>query len=157
MGKYAESTTVDVIRSRAGIERILERYGASGFGFVQQGRKALVEFVVNERRIRFILELPDPTDKQWRFTNHKTPRKRTDNQVREAVEQETRRLWRCLHLCIQAKMECIESGIETFDDAFMAHFIMPDGSRFRDHALPAIERATLEGGKPQLMLTGGVE
>lgn len=59
MAKYAESTTVDAARSRAEIERSLQRYGARGFAYAWEDERAMIAFRLHERHIRFILPLPD--------------------------------------------------------------------------------------------------
>ena len=43
------------------------------------------------------------------------------------VAKETRRRWRCLLITIKAKLECIETGIETFEEAFLAHIVTETG------------------------------
>ena len=65
---YAHNTTVSAIRTRNEIEETLERYGADGFAYATQGNMATVIFAMENRRIRFVLELPDPKD--FRYTNH---------------------------------------------------------------------------------------
>jgi hypothetical protein len=55
-----------------------------------------------------------------------------------AWEQACRSRWRALFLCIKAKLESIESGIETFEDAFLAHIQMPDGKTVAEHVKPNI-------------------
>ena len=49
-----------------------ERYGADAFAYATQGNLATVIFAMENRRIRFVLELPDPED--FRYTNHNPPR-----------------------------------------------------------------------------------
>ena len=69
---YARNTTVSAIRTRNEIEETLERYGADAFAYATQGNLATVIFAMENRRIRFVLELPDPED--FRYTNHNPPR-----------------------------------------------------------------------------------
>ena len=71
---YARNTTVSAIRTRNEIEETLERYGADAFAYATQGNLATVVFAMDYRRIRFVLELPDPQD--FRYTNHNPPRER---------------------------------------------------------------------------------
>ena len=71
---YARNTTVSAIRTRNEIEETLERYGADAFAHATQGNLATVIFAMDYRRIRFVLELPDPQD--FRYTNHNPPRER---------------------------------------------------------------------------------
>ena len=65
---YARNTTVSAMRTRNEIEETLERYGADGFAYDTQGNLATVIFAMENRRIRFVLELPDP--EEFRHTNH---------------------------------------------------------------------------------------
>lgn len=44
MTKYAEQTSVRADRSRAEIERTLQRYGASSFAYGWQGNEATIMF-----------------------------------------------------------------------------------------------------------------
>lgn len=49
--------------------------------------------------------------------------------------------WRTLLLCLKAKLESVESGIETFEDAFLAQIVMPDGGTVAEHVRPRIAEA----------------
>ena len=51
MSRYAENTSVGTDKSRAEIERTLQRYGADGFMYGWQGARALVQFVAHGRQI----------------------------------------------------------------------------------------------------------
>lgn len=68
---YARNTTVSAIRTRNEVEETPERYGADGFAHAPQGNMATIIFAMENRRIRFVLELPDPDD--FRLTNHRLP------------------------------------------------------------------------------------
>ena len=68
---YARNTTVSAIRTRNEIEETLERYGADGFAYATQGNLATIIFAMESRRIRFVLEMPDPEN--FRYTNHSPP------------------------------------------------------------------------------------
>jgi primosomal protein N' len=52
MTRYASQTTVSPGRSREEIERVLTRYGASGFLSGYQGTRAFLAFLVAGRRVR---------------------------------------------------------------------------------------------------------
>ena len=68
---YARNTTATAIRTRNEIEETLERYGADGFAYATQGNLATVIFAMANRRIRFVLELPDP--EEFRYTTTARP------------------------------------------------------------------------------------
>ena len=69
-----------------------------------------------------------------------------------AWEQALRTRWRALLLCIKAKLESVESGIETFDTAFMAQIVLPDGRTVEERVLPEIEKAYLTGVAPTTLM-----
>ncbi len=46
---------------------------------------------------------------------------------------------------MKAKLEAVESGITTFEEEFLAHLVLPDGSRVADHALPAVAESYRTG------------
>ncbi len=131
---FAQGTKVPVDQTRLEIERTLRRYGADRFmNFVESGRAGIV-FELADRRVRFDLKLP------------------TDDDDRARKEQ--RRLWRALLLCIKSKLESVDSGIESFEEAFLSHVVMPDGKTVADHALPAV-KAIYQSGEMALLLPPG--
>ncbi len=79
---YAHNTTVSAIRTRNEIEETLERYGADGAAYPTEGSLVTVIFAMENRRTRFVLELPDPED--FRCTNHNPPRERGARAQHEA-------------------------------------------------------------------------
>jgi hypothetical protein len=149
---YAENTSVPADRSRAEIERTLQRYGASKFMYGYDEEHSMIAFVANNRQVRFILPMPDRDDP--RFTMTPSGRKRRDaNSMLAEYEKATRQRWRALALVIKAKLEAVESGITVFEDEFLAHIVLPDGSTAGDWMRPQIEKA-YEKNKmpPPLML-----
>lgn len=117
---YAADTIVPVDRSRAEIEKLLERFGADQFGYASSATHAQVMFRANSRTIRFDLPLSV-----------------TANDREKA--QRDRSAWRALVLSIKAKCVAVESGIVSFEVEFMPQTVMPDGRTVAQHALPAIE------------------
>ena len=61
-------------------------------------------------------------------------------------QQVQRQRWRALLFCIKAKLESVEAKIETFEEAFLAHVVLPDGKTVGEHALPAVA-AIYKGGQ----------
>lgn len=126
---YAIKTKVPVDRSRTEIEQILRRYKADQFGSAidDEKHRAMVQFRCAKRLIRFEMELP---------TN----------------DQKLRSRWRALVLAIKAKLESVDSGIETFEEAFLAHVVMPNGQTFGRVAIPQIQKAIEEGKMPTSLI-----
>ena len=135
---YARNTTVSAIRTRNEIEETLERYGADGFAYATQGNLATVIFAMENRRIRFVLELPDPED--LRHTNHSPPQERSQRAQREAHDQACRQRWRALLLVIKAKLEAVTTGISTIETEFLANIVLPDNSTAGEWTHPQIDR-----------------
>lgn len=150
MGRYAENTEVTSDRSRAEIERTLARYGADQFFYGWQSGAATVGFRMHARRVQFILPLPDRDADQFRLTPSRKF-ERTDTERDKAFEQAVRQKWRALALVVKAKLEAVESGITTFEEEFLAHIVLPDGSRVGDFMIPQIGRAYESGHMPPLL------
>ena len=126
---YAEKTVVSVDKSRLEIERILARYKADQFATAidNDAHRAMIQFRCQGRIIRFEMGLP-------------------------TQDQALRTRWRALCLTIKAKLESVESRIETFDDAFMPHIVMPNGDTFGHWAKPQIHKAIESGQMPQSLM-----
>jgi len=127
--KYAAKTKVPVDRSRSEIEAILKRYGADQFGSAidNDTHRAMVQFRCVGRIVRFEMTLP-------------------------IGEQALRSQWRALTLAIKAKLESVASRIETFEEAFLAHVVMPNGQTFGNVAIPQIAKAVESGVMPTTLI-----
>ena len=150
MTRYAAQTDVSVDRSRAEIERLITRYGATSTAFMNAPGRALIMFEANDRRVVFELPLPEQTSEEFK----KTPTGRTKKNPQAhyaAWEQACRQRWRSLALVIKAKLEAVESGITTFEDEFLSHIILPDGITVGKHIKPTIA-AWYAGGKMRPLL-----
>ncbi len=144
MRRFAEDTKVPVEQSRNEIERVLTKYGATKFAYAIEATQAMIAFEARARRIRFALPLL-----------HKKDGASENISERSTRERDTRRRWRALLLCIKAKLESTESGIETFESAFMAHIVMPDGHTVFEHAGPLIEQSYKSGKSMPLLPAPG--
>lgn len=152
-GRYAEKTTVPVERSEAEIKTLVQRYGARKFmsGTDEDAGLSIIQFEMRDRRVLFKLQLPSENDPAFRYDGRK--RRRTDTQVRAAYEQECRRLWRSLVITIKAKLESVESGIESFEEAFLSQLVIPGAGMktYGEYALPQIAHVYESGELPALL------
>lgn len=139
MAKFAENTSVSVEKSRAEIESLIVRYGATHTAFMSAPSRAVICFEAKGRRIMFELPLPDRSEK--RFQRDGRGSLRSAQKIGEAWEQACRQRWRALALVIKAKLEAVESGITAFEDEFLAHIVMPDGQTVASHVKPRIAQA----------------
>ena len=144
---YAENTKVAPERSRAEIEQTLNRYGAEAFSYGYEGDRAIVAFRAHGRFVRFEIHTP-PLDG---FIRTKSRQVRTPVQRRAAQEQAVRQRWRALLLVVKAKLESVESGIETFEEAFLAHILLPDSTTVGQYLTPQLEQAYETGNMPSLL------
>ena len=148
MTRYASTTSVSSAKSKAEIEAIVERYGASQFVSGWSAEHAVVGFTMQGRQVKFVLKMPDKADKQ--FTHHsKGPR--TADAALAQWEQACRSRWRALLLVIKAKLEAVESGISIFEDEFMANIVLPDGQLVGQFMRPQIAHAYETRQMPALL------
>lgn len=149
MSRYAERTEVTSEKSRAEIERTLRRYGANAFAYGWHGLQAHVMFEVADRRIRFVIPMPDPADAK--FTETPTGRERSQTAAEKEYEQAVRQRWRALALVIKAKLEAVDAHISTIEDEFLAHIMLPDGSTVGEQAIPRIRAVYATGQMAELL------
>jgi hypothetical protein len=112
---------VGVHRSRYELERILGRYGASDFAFVETDATASIQFAMHGRYVQLALPLPDPSGAL--FTHTPTGRPRGILAQERAYEQALREHWRALVLAVRGKLQSVESGISTFDEEFKGFLV----------------------------------
>ncbi len=157
MTRYASETSVSQDRSRAEIERTLQRYGADMFsyGWKDEGDEsfAYVMFRMANRHIRFVLRIPSRSAKEFQFTEQ--GRKRKPDAALKEWEQSVRQRWRALALVVKAKLEAVESGITTFEDEFMAHIVLPNGQTVGEYMVPQIAEAYESKKMPKLLAWNG--
>lgn len=148
MGTYAANTSVPTEQSRAEIERTLQRWGADQFMYGWDGDTAIVGFRMHDRQIKFVITLPDRNAPE--YTQHSRGR-RTPEAALKMWEQACRQRWRALNLVIKAKLEAVESGISEFENEFLAHIVLPDGSTVGDWVAPQIETAYTTARMPSML------
>lgn len=128
---YAVDTKVPVTSSRSEIERELTKYGATSFGFALMSDKSSVFFEFDGRRIRFDLPTKAGTS-----------------------EKEQRSKWRALNLSIKAKLVSVDTGIETFEEAFLAHVVLADGQSLYSAVKDSVEQQYVTGKVGPLLIEG---
>ena len=80
--KYASATKVSTDKSRSEIEKILQKYGATGFMYGWQRTQAIVGFQYNNIHIRFDLPMPDKNSDEF----IKTPGRKKDRNIESAYK-----------------------------------------------------------------------
>ncbi len=146
---YANKTDVSTERSRAEIERTLQRYGADQFMYGWDQKSAVVGFTMDKRQIKFLLPMPDKNDVKFKKTSIGKWRKK--EAAYKEWEQACRQKWRALSLVIKAKLEAVEAGISIFEDEFMANIVLPDGSTVGNFMRPQIATAYESRKMPKML------
>lgn len=141
MTKYAITTKVSPEQTLSEIQKLLTKYQAGKFGFIQDIVASFVAFEMKNRQIRFVLPMPNWDDYKKDVRGYL----RNKSQVENIYKQEIRSRWRALLLSIKAKLESVETGIESFDEAFMAHIVLPSGKTMSEWAIPQIEQSYSSG------------
>lgn len=151
MAQFANKTTVSVEKSKAEIERLLVRYGATGFftSWEDDPPCAMVGFKISGRMVKLAMDVPKQDDDKFVMTSN--GKWRTKENAFKAWEQAQRQRWRALKLIVQAKLEAVECGLSTVEREFLADIVMQDGSSFGDWASPQIEDMYSSGKMPPLL------
>jgi hypothetical protein len=144
---YAADTKVSVEQSRRELERTLTRYGVSAFSYGHDGERAVVMFAAHGRHVR--LEMPVPPLAEFALTP--TGLKRAGNAMEDARAKAQRQRWRALVLVVKAKLEAVDSGLISFEDEFLAHIVLPDGSTVGQWAHPQLEEVYTTGDMPAVL------
>ncbi len=130
---YAADTSTSVEKTRAELETVIGKFGADAFGYMADNGRAAITFRAHGKGVRFFLPLPSRTaQKEW--------------------EQGCRSAWRCLFLCVKAKLVAVEAKITTFEEEFMAHIVLPSGRTAGEEILPMINDAYRTGHMPEFTL-----
>lgn len=143
---YASGTSVPVERSMAELEKLLKDKGAQQFyrGFDEQ--RAIVGFKLGDRLIKF--ELPLPTLPDW---DAKKGHRYGKEAAMRRVEQQTREKWRALVLSVKAKLVGVEAGVESLEEAFLAHVVTPNGQTVYEHVRAPLADGYSTGTMPRLL------
>lgn len=155
---YAQDTSVSVEKSRAEIEKIIVRAGASKFASVISENEAVIGFALRGKYVKFVLPLPNRNDRKFthrRPGGGKTEKPRPQEDAYRQWEQGCRSRWRALGLCIKAKLEAVEAGITSFEAEFLSHFVVPGGGTVGEMLIPQLEEMASRGKMPTMLLLEG--
>lgn len=137
-GKYALETSVAPEKSQREIHQLLEKYKVVDFELLIGKQRIGVAFQMQHRAIRFVMPMPRPGE----LTEQKH-------------EQQIRSAWRALRLVIQGKLESVDRGVESFDEAFMGQIVMPGNETVAEWLTPQLDTIYKSGKLPPLLPTGG--
>ena len=134
---FASNTVVSAPKTRGEIEDLIQKYGGVEFASGYDQLQAKIMFKLQDKLILFRLPLPQKKD----FTHKKTKwgtEKVNDSAMQKNWEQATRTKWRALLLCLKAKLESAASGITSFEEEFLPHFVMSNGRTLGETIIPQL-------------------
>jgi len=136
MRRAYEGTKTPVMRSQEHIRMILAKYGAQSVEFQErwgENEKVGVRFLFTIEKVSYIVRIVTPVPEI------KESGRRQD--VRARLKEPARRqTWRAIFWAIKSRMEAVQFGIETFQEAFLAHFEIPgeNGVTIGDRLVPQL-------------------
>ncbi|WP_374651188.1 hypothetical protein [Rhizorhabdus sp.] len=143
---YAANTDVPFERSISEIIVLLKKAGADQIAQIDTRQGFELRFTMADRMVRFRVLFPDAAAIQKMCGPRQDPSR--------VGEQWRRQRGRALLLVIKAKLESIESQVETFEQAFLANVVMADGATLYDRVKEPIA-LEYESGKPTMLMLEG--
>jgi len=148
---YAEGTSVPVEKTVGEICGLIKKAGAVRIGQMDDPDAFAIQFFMRERMLRFRVAMPTleqmpTTDGRGSYATKEWRVKRRDQAQRQRA--------RALLLVIKAKLESIESGVETFDEAFLANIVMSDGATVFERVNAPIQLEYGSGKSMPMLLEG---
>lgn len=142
--KFAATTKVSVSGSRRDIDKLLTQFKASRIGVITELGAASVGFTIGDWSVLFKMNLP--MRDETRFTHKNSYSRRLAATAEKMWEQACRSCWRALLLTVKAKLVAVESGVETFEQAFLAHLVIPGshGVTVGEAHLPLLQHKNAE-------------
>jgi hypothetical protein len=154
---YAAGTHVSAEKSRAELETMLGKYGATDRGFRVSDTlgTAAVMFVIDSKTYRIDVPMPQRSDsrpgvplpKGWQAWGII----RREQWVTKQWEQACRERWRGFVLLVKAKLESVRIGLSSVEREFAADMLLANGKTAHEQIAESIMRP----GAPVLMLGGG--
>lgn len=129
----AATTATGVAKSKADVERMLRRYGASAFNVTQDftTRRSSVSFVLPNDPAHASAQVPVRLQVETQRVARLLHGKKEFTQAQ--LDQAERVAWRNLVLWIDAALSAASIGMQTITEAFFAHTVVGvDGERMID-------------------------
>lgn len=150
---YAEGTAVAFEKSIAEMITLIKKAGGQNIGQMESDAMFAIQFFMSDRLIRFRVRLP-----AWQEMPERNGRREhlDETKRRDMAHKASRQRGRALLLVIKAKLESVESEVETFEQAFLANVVMADGQTLYERvAAPiALEYQTGQVQSDVLMIGG---
>lgn len=148
MSKAYSSTTVAAAKSQEHIRVLLKRYAAEGMQFHESfaERTVRVTFGIRINGHPFIVNIQARIPQEDRQQKSgRGFRALTEKALEELQGRHERAAWRALFFAIKSRLESVDYGIETFEQAFLAHIVTgKNGATIGERIIPQLKLGTLQ-------------
>lgn len=123
-----ESTSVPVERSQGEIRKLLAGHGAHRFAFGEETdsagvRWAAVSFAHGGYAVRMRVPHKALDEQSLRSKARRARTQTYEDFEAAATEQEAKRIWRVMAWNLKVRLVAVHEGVETFEEAFLAHLL----------------------------------
>ena len=127
---------------------VVQGFGASDFTIHDQPLAPFVTFKFNNWKIRLVLELPRRDEERFWITQ---------GRAQDAWEAACLRLWQAAVASVRARFTGVKEGVETFENAFLAHILTQDNASVSAQVYPKLCKAYRDGTEllPNAVPEGG--
>lgn len=147
-GNFAKDTDVPEDQTRTNIERVLSKYGATGYGIIHDGDNWRIVFKIEGRMVQMDFSTPQMSED---YRRDAIDRLKPEKYQKSGWEQAKRSYWRAIYNVIKFKLEAVAIGYSTVEREFLSDVLMHDGSKIGDWIHPQIEQMYKTGKMPPML------
>jgi hypothetical protein len=151
--RFAEGTDVPSSKSKAELDALLVKHGATQRGIFEEAGRGVVMFTMQGRQLRLKVTLPmpnlDPRPQPRGWWNWGDERRKAWCEAQ--IEQGAREAWRRLLLVTKAKLELVIDGGGSVESEFLANVLLPDGRTVHEALEPQLAESYQSGNMPPLL------
>lgn len=157
--RYAEGTAVAVSKTKAELDELLMKHGATQRAFAEDEDRgvAIVLFRLANRNVRLEVKLPElfeysyATRSKWPTGAYGWTEARRKAWSASKRDQGCREAWRRVLLVTKAKLELVADGTSSVEREFLADILLPNGQTVHQALAEKIESAYRDGSMPPLL------
>lgn len=153
--KYAAGTKVSVAQSVENIKAELRKYDIRNFAHGETEEFLSMAFTIPDkgggaRNVRFSVPMPASNDPSFAPQKVRTGQSASEKAAAN-YEAEVARLWRVLLLGIKGKLVLVNEKVESLEEAFYPHLILPGGATVYEATITQVTHAYESNQVPQLL------
>jgi hypothetical protein len=156
MRPYAEGTSVSVESTRAAIDALLVKNGATSTAILNsdEDSRAAVAFTMKGARFRIEIPLPTLADVEPPSASKQPKNLTRDQWLAQRLVQARRERWRAILLLLKSKLEIVRIGLSGVEKEFMADMILPGGETVHQVLSEALRRGLDGAALPKALGVG---